>query len=91
MDSLTQYLIELDAIHGVSGDEERVAAYMRERLVPYVEEHFEDPLGTQYFMKKGSHPDLKLMLSAHMDEIGFIVSHVDERGFVYFLPVGYLL
>ncbi|KQL49559.1 hypothetical protein AN963_07435 [Brevibacillus choshinensis] len=89
MDSLTQYLIDLDAIHGVSGDEERVAAYMKEQIIPFAQEHFEDPLGNHYFVKKGKDPDFKLMLAAHMDEIGFIVSHIDEKGFVYFLPVGY--
>lgn len=89
MSSLAQYLRELDGIHGVSGDEERVAAYMVEQLAPSVDEHFADPLGNQYFVKKGSRPDFKLMLSAHMDEIGFVVSHIDQRGFVYFLPVGY--
>lgn len=89
MDSLTQYLIDLDAIHGVSGDEERVAAYMKEQIIPFAQEHFEDPLGNHYFVKKGTDPDFKLMLAAHMDEIGFIVSHIDEKGFVYFLPVGY--
>ncbi|MGO0059451.1 M42 family metallopeptidase [Brevibacillus fluminis] len=89
MSTLKQHLVELDAIHGVSGDEERVARYMNEYIVPVVDEHYADPLGNQIYVKKGSNPDLKIMLSAHMDEIGFIVRHIDERGFVYFFPVGY--
>ncbi|MGE5702543.1 MAG: M42 family metallopeptidase [Clostridia bacterium] len=89
MSSLRQYLVELDAIHGVSGDEERVAAYMNEQIKPVVDEHISDPLGNQIYVKKGSNPDLKIMLSAHMDEIGFVVRHIDEKGYVYFFPVGY--
>ncbi|MET3290135.1 UNVERIFIED_CONTAM: putative aminopeptidase FrvX [Brevibacillus sp. OAP136] len=82
-------LRELDEIPGVSGDEERVAAYMRQKLLPLSNGHWEDALGNQIFVKHGSRPDVKLMLSAHMDEIGFIVRHIDENGFVYFHPVGY--
>ncbi|MED1796678.1 M42 family peptidase [Brevibacillus nitrificans] len=89
MNALTQYLSELDAIHGVSGDEERVANYMKEQIQPFVDESFEDALGNQFFVKKGTHPTFRIMLAAHMDEIGFVVSHIDEKGFVYFLPVGY--
>ncbi|RNB89858.1 M42 family peptidase [Brevibacillus fluminis] len=89
MPTIQEYLIQLDAIHGVSGDEERVAAYMKEQIAPYVDEHYEDALGNQIFVKNGSHPDLKLMLAAHMDEIGFIVRHIDKKGFVWFYPVGY--
>jgi putative aminopeptidase FrvX len=86
--SLQKWLTELDAIPGVAGDEERVAAYLRENLLDVVDEHQSDALGNQFFIKKGSDPDLKIMLCAHMDEIGFIVSYIDEKGFVWFHPVG---
>lgn len=89
MSSLAQYLIDLDAIHGVTGEEERVADYMKEQIAPYVDENYDDPLGNQFFVKKGTQPDFKVMLSAHMDEIGFVVRYIDDNGFVYFLPVGY--
>ncbi|MGE5702052.1 MAG: M42 family metallopeptidase [Clostridia bacterium] len=89
MPSLKELMVQLDAIHGVSGDEERVAAYMTEQIAPYVDEHYADALGNRIFVKKGTHPELKLMLSAHMDEIGFIVRHIDDKGFVWFFPVGY--
>ncbi|RNB81241.1 M42 family peptidase [Brevibacillus fluminis] len=88
MSNLEQMLVELDAIHGVSGDEERVAAYLKEQLTAHVDETYADSLGNHFFVKKGSDPELKLMLCAHMDEIGFIVNYIDERGFVSFLPVG---
>ncbi len=89
MNSLDKLMLELDKIHGVSGDEDRVVDYLKEELGAHVDEHYGDALGNYVFVKKGSNPDLKLMLSAHMDEIGFIVSYIDEKGFVTFLPVGY--
>ncbi|MCM3764656.1 M42 family metallopeptidase [Neobacillus niacini] len=89
MESLKRLMLELDQIFGVSGDEGRVAAYIKEELSGKADDFFEDPLGGQYYIKKGSNPDLKVMLAAHMDEIGFIVTHIDEKGFVYFGPVGF--
>ncbi|MET3292520.1 UNVERIFIED_CONTAM: putative aminopeptidase FrvX [Brevibacillus sp. OAP136] len=89
MSSLKELMVQLDAIPGVSGDEELVATYIREQMTHLVDEHYADALGNQFFVKKGSHPELKLMLAAHMDEIGFIVQYIDEKGFVYVAPVGY--
>lgn len=89
MTQLKDLLAELDQLIGVSGDEVLVANYIKEQLSGKVDEHSEDVLGNQFFVKKGSNPDLKVMLAAHMDEIGFVVTHIDEKGFVYIGPVGY--
>jgi endoglucanase len=88
MASLKDSMIELDPIFGVSGDEEKVASYVREELAGKYDEYYADPLGNQFFIKKGFNSNLKLMIAAHMDEIGFVVNHVDEKGFVYIVPVG---
>jgi putative aminopeptidase FrvX len=85
---LAQHLVELDAIAGVSGAEEEVADYVRTEMEGYYDQYHSDSLGNQFFIKKGKNPDLKIMLSAHMDEIGFIVQYIDELGFVYFAPAG---
>lgn len=89
MSSLSDLLVQFDAIHGVSGDEERVAECLKGHLQPIADDYFEDALGNQVFVKKGSNPDFKIMLAAHMDEIGYIVHNIDSDGFIYFLPVGY--
>jgi putative aminopeptidase FrvX len=47
-----------------------------------------DALGNHFFTKEGANPQLNLMLSAHMDEVGFVIHHVDEKGFAYVTPVG---
>src|SRR6056300_1418733 len=44
-------------------------------------------LGNVYAIKKGN-TNKKIMVAAHMDEIGFIVTHIDEQGFVRFHTLG---
>ena len=46
-----------------------------------------DNLGNVVALRKGS-SDKRVMIAAHMDEIGFIVTHIDEKGFVYFHNLG---
>ena len=89
MTELKNLLLELDQLIGVSGDETLVAHYIKEQLAGKVDEHSEDALGNQFFVKKGTNPNLKVMLAAHMDEIGFVVTHIDEKGFIYIGPIGF--
>lgn len=88
MDNVAELLVELDNIHGVSGDEELVANYISEKMTDYVDEHYEDSLGNQIYVRKGNNPDYSIMIAAHMDEIGYIINHIDNQGFISFLPVG---
>ncbi len=69
-----------------SGLEGKQAAILAELARPYVDEVFTDTLGSVICHKKGS--GKKLMLAAHMDVIGFMVTHIDERGFLRFEPLG---
>ena len=76
-------------LSGVSGAESPVAAFIQKEIAPYVDEVSTDALGNLIALKKGSaeHPT-KVMFSAHMDEIGFIVNYIDEKGFIRFAPIG---
>ena len=47
-----------------------------------------DNMGNVIAFKKGKSSDKKVMIGAHMDEIGFIVTYIDDNGFVYFNPLG---
>ena len=86
---LAQNLAELDNAFGVSGDEEEVAQILKKQMEGLYDEHHEDPLGNQYFIKYGTDRNKRILISAHMDEIGFIVNYIEDNGLVRFLPVGY--
>ena len=65
---------------GPSGNEGKVASVLAEEIRPYCDEVYTDALGNLIAHKRGT-SGKKLMLSAHMDQIGFIVVDIDENGF----------
>ncbi len=87
--ALTGSLFRLDNAFGVSGDEGEVAEVLRKEMEGLFDVCDEDPLGSQYFIKYGKDREKRVLISAHMDEIGFIVNYIEENGLVRFLPVGY--
>lgn len=80
-------LRRLSETPGVSGREEQVRAIVIEQLKPLVDELSVDALGNVIAIKRGA-SDRKVMLAAHMDEIGFMARYIDERGFVRIQPLG---
>lgn len=79
---------ELSAISGISGDEGRVAAYITNCIKDHCEYRI-DGLGNVIAHKKGAAPAAKaLMLSAHMDEVGMIVTSISEEGLLKLATVG---
>ncbi len=82
-------LKELSEARGVSGNEEKVREIIREHIKPYVNEISVDSMGNLIALKKGDGSlPIKVMLAAHMDEIGLMITHIDEKGYLYFRPVG---
>jgi endoglucanase len=76
---------------GIPGREEKISEIVKEALLGYVDEIRTDVLGNVIAKKSGSGlvPRVKVMIAAHMDEIGFLVSHIDEKtGFLRIDPVG---
>ena len=71
---------------GRPGREERIREVARRELEPIADEVTVDPLGSWSPAAPGGGP--RLMLSAHMDEIGFMVSHVEDVGYLRLLPLG---
>jgi len=86
MDSFA-LLERLCNIPGIPGFEDDVRAALAEIVKPYVDELRVDALGNLLATRHGK-SDFKLMLDAHMDEIGFMVQHVEESGFIRFTPIG---
>src|SRR6266571_4031048 len=72
---------------GISGREEQVRALLVEELRALTDEVNVDRLGNVIALKRGK-SDRRVMLAAHMDEIGFMVKHIDSRGFIRIQPVG---
>ncbi|HXZ30017.1 MAG TPA: M42 family metallopeptidase [Dehalococcoidia bacterium] len=82
-----ELLKRLSETPGIPGREEAMRAIVRESLTGHVDEITVDRLGNLITHKKGTSP--KVVVAAHMDEIGFLVSHVDEEtGFLRIDPVG---
>lgn len=70
----------LNTAHGPSGDESGVAKVLADLARPYADTVEVDTMGNLIVHKKGEGP--KLMFSAHMDSIGFIVTHITKEGFL---------
>lgn len=74
---------------GVSGGEQEVRSLIIEEIKNKVDDMYIDKLGNIIAYKKGKkNPEKKVMLSAHMDEVGLIVSSIEDSGLIKFKPVG---
>jgi len=86
MKPLIKKLVEA---YGPSGNEGQVRDLIRAEIRNLPDYITVDPLGNLIaVIKKNSRSGKKIMLSAHMDEIGVIASHVDSKGFVRFANIG---
>ena len=72
---------------GIPSREERMRKLVMEELKPLVDEVSVDSMGNVIGRKKGAGGP-KVMIAAHMDEIGFMVKFIDDRGFIRVHPVG---
>lgn len=77
---LLELIQTLNAAHGPSGDEGGIREKLAELARPLADEISTDAMGNLIVRKLGSGP--RVMLCAHMDSIGFIVTHVEENGFL---------
>lgn len=86
MKSLLKKLVETPAPPGY---ESGVRALIKDEVLPFADKIQVDNLGNLIVCKgQRGENGLRIMLAAHMDEIGLIVTHVDERGFARFAPLG---
>jgi endoglucanase len=86
--NLLQTLKELCLLNGISGDETAVSDYICRRLDGKCDYRV-DNLGNVIAFKKGKKsPSKKLLISAHMDEVGLIVTYVNTDGTLKFSTVG---
>ena len=83
---MKELLNKLTSINGVSGNEENVAKFITEQMKEHVDEIKLDAMGNLICIKKGT--GKKIMLAAHMDEVGIIVTHIEDNGFLRFTGLG---
>ena len=92
-----ELLRELCECSGVPGREGRLREIVRRELTPQADELRVDAMGNLIALKratpakgrrKGAAAPKRLMVAAHMDEIGFVVSHIDDKGWLRLVPLG---
>ncbi len=91
---MKELIEELCSVYGPSGQEERISEAIVPHLDGLVDEVRSDRLGNLIAVKRptdGGANGKRIMLAAHMDEIGVMVTHVDAQGFCRFTTIGGVL
>ncbi|HOS18214.1 MAG TPA: M42 family metallopeptidase [Clostridia bacterium] len=83
----TKTLETILTTYGPTGHEDRISSVLRDLVAPYADEVYNDKLGNLIALKRGV-SGKKIMLSAHMDQIGLVVVAIDEKGFLRVANVG---
>ena len=86
--SLNENLEKLSNACGVAGRENEVRELMIQLMKPYADEIVVDKLENVIAIKKGKSPAPKIMLAAHMDEVGLMVKTITKEGFLQFTKMG---
>jgi tetrahedral aminopeptidase len=73
---------------GAPGHEQRIRELVLREIKKHADEISIDNMGNITALRKGKSSAKKVMIAAHMDEIGFIVTSIDDRGFLHFIPLG---
>ena len=82
-------LKKLSSAFGPSGCEDEVKKILSDFMSGYCDEVYEDKMGNLICHQRGKLTEGKsIMLSAHMDEVGFIISHITKDGYLKFQTVG---
>jgi len=82
-------LKELSEAFGVSGHEGAVGKMILDEIQNRIDEHRVDALGNLIALKRGSGQDQrKVMVTAHMDEVGLMIVYIERDGSLRFRPVG---
>jgi len=85
---IIELLSQLSQAYGPSGYEDEVRKIIVDEIKKTVQNPWVDSLGNVYAEIPGTGKGPKTMVSAHMDEVGFIVKHVEDSGFLRFGLLG---
>ena len=90
IESIKDYQKKLSSIIGVSGNEDDVRTFILNEIESksLADKAWIDPLGNVLAIKEGVDGKDRILLDAHIDEIGFMVSHITKKGFLRFVLIG---
>ncbi|MCK5129396.1 MAG: M42 family metallopeptidase [Clostridiales bacterium] len=86
--TINKTLESLCTAFGPTGRETEIAEVIKTHIEKYADSITQDVMGNLIAVKKGSIGKKKIMLAAHMDEIGLIVTHIDDNGYLRVASVG---
>ncbi|MFJ6186516.1 M42 family metallopeptidase [Staphylococcus cohnii] len=79
----------LTELHGAPGFEDEVKGYLKDEMSPYVDDFVYNRMGGFYGVKRSKSKDPKrIMVAAHMDEVGFLITNITDNGFLQFTNLG---
>ncbi len=81
---------KLSSLIGVSGHEEDVSNFILNEIKEnnLADKFWIDPIGNVLAIKEGKEGKDRILLDAHIDEIGFMISHIEKKGFLRFVLIG---
>jgi endoglucanase len=85
---MKELIKELTEAYGPPGYEQAVRDIIQNQVISHADKVEIDPLGNLHALKQGTGEGIKIMLAAHMDEIGLMVSHINDKGFARFTTLG---
>ncbi|MCW6652636.1 M42 family metallopeptidase [Aerococcaceae bacterium NML210727] len=88
METNEQLLKQLSEVKGIGGHEAQVRYLFKELAAPYAEDFVQDGLGGIFAQHTGHADGPRVMMAAHLDEVGFMVSQITDKGFIKFVPIG---
>ncbi|WMX54444.1 M42 family metallopeptidase [Peribacillus sp. R9-11] len=88
LDETLRMLKDLTDAKGIAGNESEVRKVMAEYITPFADEISTDGLGSLIAMKTGDENGPKIVVTGHLDEVGFMITQIDDKGFLRFQPVG---
>lgn len=90
IDRLEQLVHRLAPLYGPSGREDEVRRHIVELVKPLADEVTVDSMGNVIALRRGKDGEnaRRVMIAAHMDEIGLMITHIDDNGFLRFAPIG---
>ena len=88
LDEVLHDIQNLSNLFGPPGEEERVRDYIQKNFSNIVDKIWSDNLGNLFLEKRGDEEYPTIMLAAHMDEVGLLITHIEKNGFLRFATLG---